>query len=350
MKVVRSLVLATIVVALALAISGVQAASYVAAVTGPTDGSVENNVTVYNVAGGASTVQQTLAVGWGATAVAFDASGNLYVAQRDYFNIGSGPDAIDEYAYNSGTGTWNTNTALVCVVDNHPYRMSTGMAVDASGNIYVGENGSAAGVIYKYTASTNSTTASVFYTLPNTYNGKMDDIRVDAASQNLWVADKNSGIWDFNIATATNTLIADPYGYPGDFGMDISPVNGNVYMAVYSYTGILTANPTTGAFQSFVRAINPDPYMHVPQSMVFGPDWNGDGVKDLYLADSTNSNIQVFDGSNPNNWLGTITTTTNVSNLTAWSSSPVPEPSSLLVMIPGVASLLGLIVRKRNIS
>jgi hypothetical protein len=308
-------------------IATAMAAPLIATVTGPVNGSAQCTVTVWSITPGSgtanATVVQSFPVLWGSSAVAFDTNGDILVAQRDYDHFSNGPNAIDRYAYIPSTNQWSTTSSLVSIIDTVPHPLSQGMAVDSARNIYVGENSSAAGLVYKYTASTNSTHgAAVWYTLPNTINGHMDDIRIDAANQNLWVAVKNSGIWDFNLATAANTLIADPYGYGGDFGMDIGPVDGLVYMAVYNYTGILTAYPTTGAFKSFVRAIKPDPYMNIPQSMVFGPDWSGDGVRDLYLADDTNTNIQVFDGTNPANWLGTIPTSATP-NCLAYGQTPV---------------------------
>jgi hypothetical protein len=354
MKSARALVLVTIVIALALVMSGAQAGNFLAAVSGPTNDSAQCSVTIYNVAGGASTVQQTFSALWNSSDIAFDSNGNLFVGEETAAN--SGTYQITEHAYQSGTQTWDPTGTRVSLIESG-YPLGHGMAVDKSGNIYLGVvNWSAPAWIYRYTPSTGFCNLWQSGPAPSGY-AATGDLRIDPSGTNLWVSEAMKGMYNFNLATGANSYQAYTSDWPNMYGFDINPANGKIYAGgLYEgWTGVVVFSSAGGTTYAASRIFSPqpDPKLNNPRSLVFGPDWNGDGVQDYYVADVTNANIQVIDptkavnfSTTPDNWLGTITTSAAVNNLASWSS-PVPEPSSLLIMIPGVASLLGLAMKKR---
>jgi hypothetical protein len=341
-KVARILVI-SVVLALALVITGAQAQNFLAAVSGSMSGASQCNVSVYNVAGGAASVQQSITVGYNASCVNFLSDGDLIVGQERYQGgsyTNTGVYVVDDYSYLGG-GQWNTTPTEVCVIDGQSYQLSHGIVADAAGNIYVGmTNYSQNPQIYKYNATTQTAAQWVSFAAGTA----IGDIRIDPTGTTLWCSPVSYGVWNFNLATAAHTVQADG-GWHNYYGFDINPVNGNIYGGGYNLTVIDQMSATTGAGIGYV-AINA--HTNYVRSLAFGADWNSDGTPDIYVADTSAANIQVYSGTNQA-YLGTITAPASENNLATWSA-PVPEPSSLLVMIPGVASLLGLAIRKRRMS
>ena len=345
MNKVASILVVAVVLVLALVITGAQADNYLASISGAQNNATLGVVTVYDVAGGAAPVAQTIGVGYNASAVNFLSNGDLVVGQERYQGgsyTNNGVYVVDDYSYLGG-GAWNTTPTELCVVDGQSYALSHGIVEDASGNIYVGMSNFSKGFeIMKYNIPGGSGTATLWQE-NDSAGTAVGDIRMDPAGDAVFFSSVSSQIWGFNVSTGAQVLKTN--GWWGNYyGWDFGP-NGNIFGGGYSLTVIEQMSAVDGSHVDYV-AING--HTTNPRSLVLGADWNGDGTKDYYVADTSAANIQVYSGVD-RSYLGTITAPASENNLAQWSS-PVPEPSSLMLMIPGVASLVGLAIRRRRLS
>jgi hypothetical protein len=300
----------------ALITGAMAAAGFIAAVTGPLDDSAQCNVSIYGVSSGAGSLVQTFPALWNSSAIAFDSNENIFVGEETA--AWSGWYQITEHAYQPGTHNWNPTGTRVCLVESG-YGLGHGMAVDKSGNIYLSViDWSTPAWIYRYTPSTGFCNLWQTGPAPSGY-AATGDLRIDPSGTNLWVSEAMKGMYNFNLATGANSYQAYTSDWPNMYGFDINPANGKIYAGgLYEgWTGVVVFSSAGGTTYAASRIFSPqpDPKLNNPRSLVFGPDWNGDGVQDYYVADVTNANIQVIDptkavnfSTTPDNWLGTITT------------------------------------------
>jgi hypothetical protein len=323
-------------------ITGAMAGGLIAAVMGPQDDSALCYVNVYSVTAGAGTANGTLLqsvpVSYDASAVTFDANENLLVGEERINDQYSGVYVVDKYPYLGG-GQWNTTGTEVCVIDGGGYPLTKGMAVDKAGSIYIGKvNYSSNPAIYTYKYNNTTGVATPWATFAA--GTGCFDYRIDPTGNTLWVSSVSSGIWGFNLATAAHTVTANG-GWNNYNGFDINPVNGNIYGGSWGISVIDVMSPTTGGGLSYYRIVSGDPRLNKPESLVFGPDWNGDSVNDIYVADQTNANIQVFNAAvtdnwgTSENWIGTIPTPVAPNNLATYSPVPLAARVTLSYLYSG---------------
>ncbi|WP_295666648.1 putative Ig domain-containing protein [uncultured Mucilaginibacter sp.] len=207
---------------------------------------------------------------WGLT---IDASGNIWVAQN-------GTNRVTKYT-SAGVATNHTVAATG----------NTGIAVDAAGNYYVSNTN---GNVYKYNAagtlqSTNTTAATNNILNP----GSLDGIAIDA-SGNLFFTDVNEGIvWKYTASTGvTSQLITTPS--PVGVTVDAS---GNIYVVDQGASKAIKEYNSSGVYQSTIVS-----GLNIPYSIY--RDANGD----FYVGDSGTNTIKEY------NALGTLIGSTAATN------------------------------------
>jgi len=259
---------------------------------------------------------------WTPVAVAVDASGNIYIADRDNNRIRKITASTGIITTIAGTGTppnnWGYNgdgIAATSATLTHP----TGVAVDASGNVYIADNDVCR--IRKITASTGiiSTVAGsgVCGPPPGGYGDGgpatsallqyPHDVAVDA-SGNLYIADEyNHKIRKVTASTGIITSLAGTgtSGFSGDNGLaTVAMLNNPVSVTVDASGNVYFADPNA----SRVRKINSSGIITtVTGNGTHG--YNGDGIlassAQLYdpigvAVNTSNGNLYIVDAGNIN--------------------------------------------------
>ncbi len=173
--------------------------------------------------------------------VAVDASGNIYVADTNNNTIrlitnSGGMLTVSTVAGTAGQAG-NADGAGGAAQFNGP----TGLAVDASGNVYVADTGN--NTIRKITVSAGVGTVSTLLDnstgLPAQFNGPQD-VAVDG-SGNIYVADTANDTIDMITPTGTVSILAGVTGVPGHgdtpahfnfpYGVTVDATSANLYVA-----------------------------------------------------------------------------------------------------------------------
>jgi sugar lactone lactonase YvrE len=211
--------------------------------------------------------------------MAFDASGNLYVT-----NFGSGT----VYKYAGGTGT---PTSFITGLTD-----PTGIVFDATGNVYISQYN---GYVYRYTAAGATKTTIITGGTGNaTKPGSAYGLAIDA-SGNLYVADGNDGqIYKWTASTATNAIIiangttdmAAPVGVAVDAA-------GNIY-SVDEFDDVIAKYTSAGVYSSTVVSSG----LENPYSLYMDKSGNlyvGDtGTGDEYVYNSSGTLLSTLGGFN----------------------------------------------------
>jgi hypothetical protein len=354
----------------AMLVSAALAGGYVARCSGQSGGVTS----IYSVSGAGTaigTLVQTFHVGDPQDAVWFDQTkGDLYVVER----LGS-PWVIDRYLY-AGNGVWSTTRDQnYTSVINASYG-AFGLAIDSSGNQYSGaddgnqwvsKNSSAGGTWAQWVQIPGAGLDAPYST-----GGLFWDMRINPAGTMLWAAKCSGsgnptpyGIQGINLSTGALGMVA---GSGIDYrGFDFAPSNvtfqgtnygGYIYAASNYGTagnGIDILSPTTGGLQA--HFITNSPHLLTSagtactiMSLKFGPDYNNDGIEDIYVGciDMSHPGLDVFSGAT-GTWLGHISDADRTFSVAAW---PIPtnlqvnvtlawlDPSADLTMIPAVVDVL----------
>jgi sugar lactone lactonase YvrE len=195
---------------------------------------VGNGGNIYKYTGGFGGTKSTWLTGLANTdqvtlSLAMDASNNIYVVSSSSATTGN---SVREFA---STGT-TVGAAKLTITSNLSY--PSGIAVDASGNIYVSNIGN--NTVYEYSATNTTGTqvlSSVTLSLPYT-------IAVDAAG-NLYIANFTSNTVDVvNPQVAINTLVTS-FNAPNPDGVAIDS-QGNVYVSDYADNSVVEYPPYSG--------------------------------------------------------------------------------------------------------
>ena len=186
--------------------------------------------------------------------LAFDASGNLYVA-----------------SYASSGSIYKITPAGVLSTFASGITYPIGLAFDASGNLYVASYASS-GYIYKYTTAGVKSTFASGITYP-------EGLAFDT-SGNLYVASYASSghIYKYTSAGAQSTFassISDPEGLAFD-------ASGNLYVASYSSSGHIYKYTSAGTQSTFASSVS------YPTGLAF------DATGNLYVANSVQGYIYKF--------------------------------------------------------
>ena len=228
----------------------------------------EWNGTVSKFVPGSTTPSATLTGLSGPDALAFDSSGNLYVAS--YY--GDGPDnnsTVSKFAPGS-----TTPSAILTGL-----KFPTSLAFDASGNLYVGNLGN--GTVSKF--APGSTTASATLT----GLGEADALAFDA-SGNLYVAcDNGLTVSKFAPGNTTPSATLTGLNYPQALAFDSS---GNLYVA--------NCNFGSGTTVSVFTPGNTTPSIVLtgfsgPRALAF------DSAGNLYVANRTNGTVSKLAATTP---------------------------------------------------
>ena len=192
--------------------------------------------------------------------VAVDATGNVYIA--DYGN-----GAVEKW-----TAASNTVTTLVSSGLASP----AGVAVDAAGNVYIAAAGNNS--IQKWTASSNTLTTLISSGLAAPF-----DVAVDR-SGNIYIADLiHSTVEKYSVLNHTLTTLVSVF-QPSSVAVDAA---GNVYIADYSNNAIRKWTAANNTLTTLVSS---------------GLNWpNGvavDGSGNVYIADTFNGAIKKWTAAN----------------------------------------------------
>ena len=187
-----------------------------------------------------------------AAGVAVDASGNVYVA--DYINNrvleyntpltltvtpGSGDTDADQVFGQSGSFTSSAcNPIISGPPDASSLCIPVGVAVDAAGNLYVADNGNSRVLEYDSPLTTNTVADRVFgqggsFTSNTCYLGGISadslcqpyGVALDSAG-NLYVADKDNRVLEYNTPVTTDTGADRVFGQGGSFTSDTCNLGG----------------------------------------------------------------------------------------------------------------------------
>lgn len=205
----------------------------------------------------------------GPTAVAVDAAGNVYIADRN-------SSAIKKW-----TRATNTTNTLVSTGLNLP----NSVAADAAGNVYIADSGNAA--IKKWTATSGLVSTLVNAGLSNPYG-----VAVDPAG-NVYIADSgNNAIkkWsalDSNVTTLVSSGLSGPIGVAADAA-------GNVYIA----------DTFNGAIKKWTAASSNVTTL-VASGLSTPAQIAVDASGNVYVANSAASNIRKWTAAN--NLVTTVT-------------------------------------------
>lgn len=311
-------------------------------------------------------IAATSAALMGARGVAVDASGNLYIAERDGYRIRKvvvatglittvAGNGVIGYTGDNGTAT-SANLAL-----------PGGIAVDASGNLYI--SSAYHGVIRKVTAATGviTTVADIGKVI---YKGTVlpdvpSRISIDS-SGDLYIADNQKNLVSkVAITTGVVTTVAGAWvGYIGDGSAATSAslggpsgvaldAAGNIYVAdsnnmrvrkVTATTGVITTVAGTGSF-----VFNGDNIPATSAALKFPVGVAIDSSGDLYIADSNNRIRKVTMATG---LIATVAgTTTDIGNNGGYNGDNIAATSAKLDLPSGVtvdASGSLYIADKRN--
>jgi len=226
---------------------------------------VSNNVSPY----GYSTTKISLGANFlSPSGVAIDAAGNLYVGDFDHH-------LVKEIMAGSGT--------VVTLAPGFTFSSPNGVALDAAGNLYVGDSG--ANMVYKISAGGGTPTAigSGFST--------PDGVAVDAAG-NVYVANQgNNTVTEIPGGNGTPVSIGSGYNLPCGVAVDAA---GNVYVADYGSNTVKKIPLGTGT-----PVVIGSGFSHPYGVMV-------DGAGNIIVADRGNNAIKVIPaGSNTPVTIGT---------------------------------------------
>jgi uncharacterized protein (TIGR03437 family) len=210
--------------------------------------------------------------------VAFDSAGNLYIADSNNHRVRKVTGATGKITTVAGTGVEGYNGDGIPATSAQLYK-PTGVLVDPSGNLYIADNEN--NRVRKVTASTG-----IITTVAGNGNAGYTGDGIGATAASLWLpyAMAMDSAGDLFIADANNCRIRE-----------VVP-NGTIYTIAggygigYSYDGILATDST----------------LNQPTSLAI------DGSGNIYIADSSNNRIR---------------------KLTPQSTSPVQPPS-----VSGIAS------------
>ena len=263
---------------------------------------------------GSSAISAQLNEPWGVTV---DASGNIYFA--DYFNhvirkVDASTGNISRVAGNYTSGFSGDGASAISAQLYFP----SGVALDASGNIYIADGGN--GRIRKVTVSTGIIT-TVAGTTSTGYNG--DNIAATSAklsssanigvaldaSGNIYIADEyNHRIRKVTVSTGIITTVAGngTFGFSGDGGAATSAQlywpeavtidgSGNIYIADYNNNRIRKVTVSTGIISTVAgtgtAGYNGDgiaattAQLNYPTGMIVANGY-------LYIADAGNNRIR----------------------------------------------------------
>jgi DNA-binding beta-propeller fold protein YncE len=253
----------------------------------------------------------------GPSALAFDGSGNLYVA--NYYN-----NNIVKYTP-AGVGSIYASAGL-----NNP----TGLAFDGSGNLFAVNSADtnlvaqAGGTIVKF----DSVALGLLYAsgLNHPYSVAFDNSGNLYVSENTGNAiDKYSPNGQGSVFASSGNLLNNP-NLNGPWGLAFS--GGNLYVANYTDNSIGEFN--SSGFGTIFAASGLDR----PSGLAF------DGLGNLFVANYGNNTIEMFNSSG----VGSVFATGGLNEpiAIAIAESPVPEPANWSLLVMGAAVLYGACYRK----
>jgi hypothetical protein len=278
--------------------------------------------------------------------VAFASNGDLYACGT----LAAGGDGITKLAY-QGNGTWASAFTPVMTTSQVPLEMT----VDSLGNVYFAQYSSTN--LVKYNA--NGTQAWSISMPPSGVNSNTD-VRIVPTNSPAYAGDVavcrdygNSGgyIYDgiefFNPTTGSmDGQVANDSRAYNQGGFDFDQSGNVVFSGLNNNRSIWRINPST-LVSTTVFYTSATTYSQCEYSTTTKADYNGDGTNDIFVADAAINGIDVFDGVTGNP-IATIANGRSINELDSWTPAAVPEPSALIVLIPGVAGLLGAATRKRR--
>ncbi len=273
--------------------------------------------------------------------VAVDASGNVYFADQD----------------NQAVYEWSAATQQVSTLVSSGLKDPFGVAVDGSGNVYIADQGHLA--VEEWNASTQQVTTLVSSGLLGPAGVAVD------SSGNVYIADTGSGaIYEWSAATQqVSTLVSSGLSQPNGVAVDGS---GNVYIADAGTQAIYEWSAATQQVSTLVSSGLNDPegvavdgsgnvyvadagkqaiyewsastqqVTTLVSSGLSGPSGVAvDGSGNVYIPDGSNSALKEI----PNAYVG--------------PASGLPEPAAagsdaLLPVLPATASLTGIFAPTSN--
>ena len=193
--------------------------------------------------------------------VAVDASGNVYIADTN-------DNALKE---------WNPSTQMVRTLVSAGLNQPYGVAVDGSGNVYIADSGNGAIKEWKAATQTVSTLVSGL-DFP-------EGVAVDA-SGNLYIADTYpNAIEEWNASTQTvSTLVSSGLSFPEGVAVDRS---GNVYIADTDDDAIKEWNASTKTVSTLVTL----------GALSFPAGVAVDAAGNVYIADNGTGAIEEWNAS-----------------------------------------------------
>lgn len=254
--------------------------------------------TVWEIASGGSTAV-ALATGLNAPAgVAVDGAGNVYVANSGNNSIVEIPVVNGTLSASAQTTLISSSTSLVGTALSAP----SGIAVDASGNIYIADTGNGRLLYIPYIGSIDPALAQAF-----TANLTSPDAVAVDASGNVFVADASSGkVYEFTVATGTSsaTTVGSGYNTPTALAVDSS----NSLVVVDSGNAKVWRIPNISGTLTPSSAVNVASQVGSSGTSVITAPYGVaiDATGNLYVTDATNAAVYQIARTSSSQSAGTV--------------------------------------------
>ncbi|WP_197414090.1 NHL repeat-containing protein [Terracidiphilus gabretensis] len=214
--------------------------------------------------------------------IAVDASGNVYIADTNH-------NQVLKETYSAGSYIQSTIGSGL--------RLPQGVAVDASGNVYIADTGNTR--VLKETFSSGSYTQSTVVT--GTASNGFIAVAVDA-SGNVYVADfiGNQVLKEtFSAGSYTQSTVGTGLNFPASVAVD---AGGNVYIANGENNNVLIVPPSDPACATAGDCTTVGTSLNFPQGVAVDASGN------IYIADSGNNRVVKETFSAGNYTQSTVTT------------------------------------------